>query len=89
MMNERADQQARFAAMKEQLVSMKAQPQMLWLSTAGAEAGLVPAEVQLKAAEAGLVPAEAQLKAAETGLVPAEAQLKAAEAGSLLAEAQL
>jgi hypothetical protein len=68
MMNKRAGQ-ARLAAMREQLASIAAQPQMLWLSTAGAEtsapavAGLVPAEVQLKASETALVPAKMQLKA--------------------------
>jgi hypothetical protein len=35
MMNRGADQQARLAAMWEQLASIAAQPQMLWLSTAG------------------------------------------------------
>jgi hypothetical protein len=43
MMNMRADQQARLAAMREQLASIAAQPQMLWLSTAGAETS-APAE---------------------------------------------
>jgi hypothetical protein len=83
MMNKRAEQQALLAAMREQLASIAAQPQMLWLSPAGAEtsapaeAGLVPAEMQLKASDTGLVPAKMQLEAAETGLVPAKMQLKA------------
>ncbi len=37
------DQQARLAAMKEQLASIAAQPRVLWLSTATAEERLVPA----------------------------------------------
>ncbi len=60
----RADQQARLAAMREQLASIAEKHQMLWLSTAGAET--------LAPAEAGLVSAEMKLKGAETGLVPAE-----------------
>jgi hypothetical protein len=61
------DQQARLAAMKEQLASIAAQPRVLWLSTAGAETsapvetGLVPAQMQLAPAQMQLVPAEADL----------------------------
>ncbi len=59
------DQQARLAAMKEQLESIAAQPQVLWLFTSGAET--------LAPAEACLVPAQKQLVPAEADLVPAEA----------------
>ncbi len=65
------DQQARLAAMKGQLASIAAQPQVLWLSTAGAET-LAPAET-------GLVPAQMQLVPAEADLVPAEADHGSAE----------
>ena len=75
------DQQARLAAMKEQLASIAAQPQVLWLPTAGAETsasaetGLVPAQMQLVPAEADLVPAEADQGSAEERLVSADADL--------------
>ena len=75
------DQQARLAAMKEQLASIAAQPQVLWLSTAAAETpapaetGLVPAQMQLVSAEADLVPAEADQGSAEERLVSADADL--------------
>jgi hypothetical protein len=84
MMNMRADQHARLAAMREQWASIAAQPQVLWLSTAGAETsapaetGLVPAEAQLEATEADLVPAGADQGPAEAQLVPAEADLVSA-----------
>jgi hypothetical protein len=89
------DQQARLAAMKEQLASIAAQPQVLWLFTAGAEtlapveAGLVPAQMQLVPAEADQVPAEADQGSAEEQLVPAEADLVLAEADHGSAEEQL
>jgi hypothetical protein len=55
MMNARADQQVRLAAIREQRASIAAQPQALWLSTPGVETsapvetGLVPAQMQLEA----------------------------------------
>jgi hypothetical protein len=79
--NIKADQQARLAAMKEQLASIAAQPKVLWLSTAGAETsapaetGLVPAHMQLVPAGADLGPAEADQGSAEEQLVPAETPL--------------
>jgi hypothetical protein len=79
MMNMRADQQARLAAMKEQLASITAQPQVLWLSAPG-EADQGSAEEQLVPAEADLVPAGADKGSAEEQLVPAEADLVPAEA---------
>jgi hypothetical protein len=45
-------------------------------TSAPAETGLMPAQMQLEAAETGLVPAQTKLKAAETGLVPAQAQFQ-------------
>ncbi len=89
------DQQARLAAMKEQLASIAAQPQVLWLSTAGAdtsapaETGLVPAEADLMPAEADQGSAEEQLVPAQMQLVPAEADLVPAEADQRSAEEQL
>ena len=96
------DQQARLAAMREQLASIAAQPQVLWLPIAGAETsapaetGLAPAQMQLVPAEADLVPAEAdqgsaeeQLVSAQMQLVPAEADLVPAEADRGSAEEQL
>ena len=96
------DQQARLAAMKEQLASIAAQPRVLWLSTAAAETpapaetGLVPAQMQLVSAEADLVPAEADLVPAEADrgsaeeqLVPTRMQLVSAEADLVPAEAPL
>ncbi len=91
----RADQQAQLAAMKEQLASIAAQPQVLWLSTAGAETsapaetGLVPAQMQLVPAEADLVPAEADQGSGEEQLVPAEADLVPAQMQLVPAEADL
>jgi hypothetical protein len=93
MMNVRADQQARLAAIREQRASIAAQPQVLWLSTAGAETsapaetGLVPAQMQLLPTEADLLPAEADQGSAEEQLVPAEADLVPAEADLVHAEA--
>ena len=43
-------------------------------TSAPAETGLMPAQMQLEAAETGLVPAQTKLKAAETGLVSGQAQ---------------
>jgi hypothetical protein len=96
------DQQARLAAMKEQLASIAAQPRVLWLPTvsaetpAPAEADLVPAEAdrgsaeeRLVSAEADLVPAEADKGSAEEQLVSAEADLVPAEADLVPAEADL
>ena len=96
------DQQSRLAAMREQLASIAAQPQVLWLPIAGAETsapaetGLAPAQMQLVPAEADLVPAEAdqgsaeeQLVSAQMQLVPAEADLVPAEADRGSAEEQL
>jgi hypothetical protein len=80
------DQQARLAAMKEQLASIAAQPRVLWVSTAAAET-LVPAEADQGSAEERLVSAEADLVPAETGLVPAQMQLVSAEADLVPAEA--
>jgi hypothetical protein len=74
--------------MKEQLASIAAQPQVLWLSTAGAETS-APAETGLVPAEADLVPAEADQGSAEEQLVPAEADLVPAEADLVPAEADL
>jgi hypothetical protein len=95
------DQQARLAAMKEQLASIAAQPPVLWLSTAGAETSapaetglvpaqmqLVPAQMQLVPAEADLVPGEADQGSAEGQLVPARMQLVPAEAYLVPAEAE-
>jgi hypothetical protein len=96
------DQQARLAAMKEQLASIAAQPRVLWLPTGGAETlapaetGLVPAQMQLVPEEADLVPAEADRGSAEADrgsaeeqLVPAQMQLVPAEAVQGSAEEQL
>jgi hypothetical protein len=58
------DQQARLAALKEQLASIGAQPRVLWLPTASAETP-TPAETDL-------VPVEADGGSAEERLVPAE-----------------
>jgi hypothetical protein len=95
------DQQARLAAMKEQLASIAAQPRVL--TSAPAEADLVPAEadqgsteeqlapakMQLVPAEADLVPAEADQGSAEEQLVPTQMQLVSARADLLPAEADL
>ena len=43
-------------------------------TSAPAETGLMPAQMQLEAAETVLVPAQTKLKAAETGLVSGQAQ---------------
>jgi hypothetical protein len=89
------DQQARLAAMKEQLASIAAQPRVLWLSTAGAEtpvpaeADLVPAEVQLVPAEADQGSAEEQLVPTRMQLVPTWMQLVSARADLVPAEADL
>jgi hypothetical protein len=87
------DQQARLAAMKEQLASIAAQPRVLWLPTASAEMS-APAEAdrgskqeRLVSAEADLVPAEADRGSAEEQLVPAQMQLASAEADLVPAEA--
>jgi hypothetical protein len=80
--------------MKEQLVSIAAQPQVLWLSTAGAdtlapaEANQWSAEEQLVPAEADLVPAGADQGSTEEQLVPAEADLVLAGTDQGSAEAQ-
>jgi hypothetical protein len=58
------DQQAQLAAMREQLASMSAQPWVLWLPTAAAEAP-APTETDLVPVEADLVPAEADQGSAE------------------------
>ncbi len=65
------DQQARLAAMREQLASIAAQPWVLWLSTADAETS-APAETGLVPAKMQLVPAEADQGSAEEQLVPAQ-----------------
>ncbi len=89
------DQQARLAAMKEQLASIAAQPRVQWLPTASAETsapaetGLMPAQMQLVPAEADLVPAEADLVPAEADLVPLEADLGSAEEQLVSAQMQL
>ncbi len=93
IINASADQQTRLAAMKEQLASIAARPQVLWLSTAEtsapAETGLVPAQMQLVPAEADLVPAQMQLEAKKAPQASAEAPPVSAEAPQVSAEAQL
>jgi hypothetical protein len=75
-------------AMKKQVASIAAQPQVMWLSTAGADTS-APAETGLVPSEADLVPAEADQGSAEKQLVPAEADLVPAEADQGSAEEQL